>query len=621
LQKNPKERLRDAADLRILLQDLAKEQRHPKQPGPQKTALLNPLITFALGFAAAGALLWTLWTFLSASPPDSTPAVRLSVPIPATDQIATLNLDNPILAVSPDGTYLAYVAIRDDTQQLFIRAFSTQETRRVPGTEAASNPFFSPDGQWIAFFAGGKLKKVSIAGSAVQVVTDAPNGRGGCWAADGTIYFAPDIYAGIWKVPAAGGTAQEVTKLGRESSEVSHRWPKLLPGGKTLLFTVWTGPGSDERFVAAQSLQTGERRSLVQGGESATFVATGHLVYARADTLMALPFDAETLTAGGPAVALEDRVRTGSEGAQYAVSDQGTLVYMRGDPRRNERRLVWVDRQGKVEPLPAPPRTYVNPQISPDGKLAAVEVQAGTIGIWLYDFSRAVLTPLILSSSSQSPVWSPDGKRIAYRGTRSGFRNLFWKSADGSGDEERLWPSPNVQTPASWSPDGKSLAYFENADLWILPFADRKARSFVSTPFTEFNAHFSPDGEWIAYSSNESGRLQVYVRPFPGPGTRTQVSTEGGYAPVWSPDGRELFYIRGEEMWVVETTSRPAFRVGTPKLLFKDSFVGGLSNSPGYDVSGDGRRFLRVQALEPDKPATQIEITLNWFEEIKRRLK
>jgi serine/threonine-protein kinase len=250
-----------------------------------------------------------------------------------------------------------------------------------------------------------------------------------------------------------------------------------------------------------------------------------------------------------------------------------------------------------------------------------VEVQAGTIGIWLYDFSRAVLTPFTSAGSSQSPVWSPDGKRIAYRGTRTGFRNLFWKSTDGSGDEERLSPSTNVQTPASWSPDGKSLAYLENVDLWILPVADRKGRSFVSTPFTEFNARFSPDGQWIAYSSNESGRLQVYVRPFPGPGPRTQVSTDGGYAPVWSPDGRELFYIRSEDMWVVETTSRPAFKVGTPRRLFEGSFVGGLASSPGYDVSRDGRLFLRVQALEPDKPATQIEITLNWFEEIKQRFR
>jgi serine/threonine-protein kinase len=620
LNKNSKDRLRDAGDVRILLQDLSKDQQPTNHAIREKAGMLALAIAFGLGLVIAGVAAWTL---LLQSPPGASVVARLTIPIPPGDQVAGLNLDNPMLAISADGTQLAYIAVRASTQQLFIRAMDGHETNAVPGTEAASNPFFSPDGQWIGFFAGGKLKKVSVAGSVVQVVCDAPNGRGGSWAADDNIYFAPDVFSGIWKVHAAGGMPQEVTKLEPAKGEVSHRWPQLLPGARALLFTIWTGPGSDERLVAVQSLETGERQILVRGGESGQYAVTGHLLYARADTLMALRFDVERLeVTSGPAVPLGDRVRSGSEGAQFALSDQGTLVYMRGDPRRNERRLVWVDRQGKVEPLPAPPRTYANPQISLDGRFAAVEVQAGTIGIWLYDFSRAALRPLTFSGSSQSPVWSPDGKRVAYRGTRMGFRNLFWKLTDGSGEEEeRLSASPNVQTPASWSPDGKWLAYFENVDLWVLPLeGERKPQTFVSTPFTEFNARFSPDGRWIAYSTNESGRLEIYVRPFPGPGTRTQVSTDGGYAPVWAPDGRELFYVRGDQMLAVQTTTQPVFRVGTPRILFEGSFLGGLANSPGYDVSPDGRRFLRVQAVEPEKPATQIDVSLNWFEELKRRV-
>jgi len=623
LKKNAKERFHDASDIRILLQDISKDELNVvvDQPPPTGPARLKPAIAFCLGLLLAGVAAWILWPKTVPVPPS---IARLSIPIPPGDQVAGLILDNPLLAVSRDGSKLAYVANRAGTQQLFIRALDTQETRSIPGTEAASNPFFSHDGQWIGFFAGGKLKKVSVAGSVVQTICDAPNGRGATWADDETIYFAADVFSGISKVPASGGMPQEVTKVDPSKGEVSHRWPQLLPGSKALLFTIWTGPGSDERLIAAKSLGTDGHghQILVQGGDGGQYAATGHLIYARTDTLMAVPFDPASLkVTGGSAVPLMDLIRSGSEGPQYALSTQGTLVYMRGDPKRNERQLVWVDRQGKVQPLPAPPRPYVNPQISPDGRLAAVEIQAGTIGIWLYDFARAALTPLTLSGSSQSPTWSSDGKHIAYRGTRMGVRNLFWKSTDGSADEERLSQSSRLQTPASFSPDGKWLAYFENVDLWMLPLdGERKPQSFVSTPFTEFNARFSPDGKWIAYSTNETGRLEVYVRPFPGPGARTQVSTDGGYAPVWSSDGHELFFLRGEQMLVVEATMQPAFKVSSPKILFEGPFVSGLATSPGYDVSRDGLRFLRAQALSPEKPATQIDVVLNWYEDLKRKV-
>ena len=337
LQKNAKERFHDASDIRILLQDISKDELNVDHPTATKPSRLKPAFAFCLGLLLAGIAAWILWP---KAVPVSVEVARLSIPVPPGDQVAGLILDNPLLAVSRDGSKLAYVANRAGTQQLFIRALDSQETRSIPGTEAASNPFFSHDGQWIGFFSAGKLKKVSVAGSVVQTICDAPNGRGGTWADDETIYFAPDVFSGISKVPASGGMPQDVTKVDSAKGEVSHRWPQLLPGSKALLFTIWTGPGSDERLIAAKSLETDGHQILVQGGDGGQYAATGHLIYARTDTLMAIPFDPVSLkVTGGSAVPLMDPIRSGSEGAQYALSNQGTLVYMRGDPKRNERQL------------------------------------------------------------------------------------------------------------------------------------------------------------------------------------------------------------------------------------------------------------------------------------------
>jgi serine/threonine-protein kinase len=570
--------------------------------------------------AGVGAGVWML-SRPTLAPPALT--ARLAMTLPDDQHFAGLD-DTPVLAISPKGTLVAYVAVASGRQQLYVRAIDSAESKAFAGTDQAINPFFSPDGQWIGFFAQGKLKKVSVATGTTQTLCDAPNPRGGSWAGD-TIYFAASSNSMISKVSADGGAPTDVTTLDRARGEVSHRWPQMLPDGKTLLFDVWKGPAADEKEIHVQRMEGGARTTVVQAGASGRYVASGHVIYARNDELFAVPFDVDHLRVTGQASRLRDAARRGSEGNHYAVSDNGVFVSVSGSPDRNERRLVWVRRDGSVEPLAAPPRDYNgNAVISPDGRRAAVDIEGGTVSVWLYDFMRGTLTPLTTGKgSSQAPRWTPDGTHIVYRGTRTGSRNLWWKGVDDAKGEERLTTGEGVQTPGSFSNDGW-LAYYDSDpatgfDIVALPVGgDRKPRAVAKTQFAEQFPRLSPDGHWIAYTSNESGRPEVLVQSFPEAGARTQISTNGGIEPVWSRDGRELFYLDGDAMKAVDVRTSPTFSAGAPRLLFEGRYVQSPNGVASYDVSADGQRFLRVQPLHPDPPTHEIQVTVNWFEELKR---
>jgi serine/threonine-protein kinase len=640
LEKNLRQRLRDVGEARILIEAVlsgaAAETVAPAPIGrlafPGRRALLLAAgCSLAVGIVAAIAV----WNLKPAAARPAQPVSRVVVRLPPNEQLTgTLGT---MLALSVDGTQLAYVA--GGTQRIYVRAFDSLEAKSLTGTEGALSPFFSPDGQWIGFFAGSKLKKVAVSGGAVLTLCDAGNPRGGAWGANDTIVFAPTGGAGLSQVSAAGGAPQPLTKL--KEGETSHRWPQFLPDGKTILYAIGAG-NPDDAQIAAYRLDTGEQKILIRGGTYPQYVPTGHLVYYRAGTIMAVPFDTARLEVHGtPAPAIEGVMSaTANTGAaQFSFSSMGSLVYVPGGPQSEvQTTLVWVNRKGTEQPLPAPPHAYANPRVSPDGRQVALDIaEAGKQDIWLYDLLRDTLTRLTFEGSNAFPIWTPDGKRVAYRSQGAGGYNISWRPADGSGAEERLTTVDAAsQTPAAFSPDGRTLVYHEQGpspktgyDLWMLPLqGERKPQPFLQTPFNERNARLSPDGRWLAYVSDESGRFEVYVRPFPGPGGKWQISTEGAAEVTWSAKGNELFYRTGsprEKMMVVDIQTQPSFSAGKPRQLFEGPYasnaVGG-SLSADYAIASDGQRFLMLKPKEQQQQTalTQINVVQNWFEELKRRV-
>jgi serine/threonine-protein kinase len=412
-----------------------------------------------------------------------------------------------------------------------------------------------------------------------------------------------------------------VTTADPKRGEIAHRWPEILPGGKAALFTILTGGSMNRARIALLSLETGDYRVLVEGGSFARYVPTGHLIFAKEGVLLAATFDLESFELGDPVVILKGVMTSGENGtANLSISQSGTLAYV---PQATQQRaLVWVERSGFVRPITETRRGFEDPRLSPDGQRLAVTIRENEIDIWVYEFSRDALVRMTFNGQNEVPVWTPDGSRLTFR---SGSPiNLFWQAADGSGVAEKLTTSDFVQTPTSWSPDGSTLVYHERhpdatlADIWFVSRASESApRPFVQSPFVEQGGVFSPDGRFLAYASNESGRFEVYVRPFPDLGGKWQVSTEGGLQPLWSRSGREIFYRSGDSMMTVPVDIGSAFRVGKPVQLFEAKFAMPGSGVAEYDVATDDKRFVMLQ--DAQNP-TEIRIVLNWFEELKERV-
>ena len=590
-----------------------------------------------------GALVWGVTSLLLAAvtglafwnrkPTSPHPVTRFTITLPPGQRLA--GLERPVLALSPDGSQLAYVATSQagGTQQIYLRAMDGMEARPIPGTEGAINPFFSPDGQWLGFFAGGKLKKISVNGGAALTLADAALPYGATWGNQGEIVIA-GVGSVLQQVSDQGGALHALSRL--EPGESGHVWPEFLPGSRVVVFSV-VNPTWE---IAVQPIDTGERRILIRGqpGIMPRYAPSGHLIFAQADNLMAAPFDLERLQVKGGAVpvlqgVLESSLSIGSP--QYSVSATGTLVYVPENAQGFQSRLVWVSRNGIEQALGAPARFYNQPRLSPNGRRVAVDVRENVESsqVWLYDLTRDTLARFTFEGTNRHPVWTPDGRRIAFLSDREGAGRIFWQLADGSGRLERLTSATATTTtydiPYSWSPDGQLLTFVRftptmEAEFWVAQVGDRKERRFLQIPSADDGApQFSPDGHWLAYASDESGRREIYVQAFPGPGGKWQISTDGGNEPQWNRNGRELFYRSGDKMMAVDISTQPSFTAGKPRQLFEGHYLTTIRPfvRANYDVSPDGQRFLMLKPVEQEQPAsTQINVVLNWSEELKRRV-
>ena len=497
----------------------------------------------------------------------------------------------------------------------------------LAGTEGASRPFVSPDGKWVGFQADDQLKRVPLAGGSPQVICDLPDLHviGATWGPDGDIIFGTRGPGGLYQVSAQGGTPHNITTPNEKENEREHLLPQFLPGGKAVVFDVRTGAGFGKSPLGILSLETGKWRKVLQGGYP-VYSPSGHLLYKTSQrnlVQMAVAFDVDRLeTTGEP-------VRLGTlEGINdFVVSPDGSLIYFQ-PPQSSD--PVWVDRQGHVEPLTTSPRVASVPRLSPDGHHLALNLRGLSASeIWTLEIGRGILSPLVQAPSgpkldnwgSFGPVWTPDGKELTF----SRRRTLFQTSADRSGEPDQLIPDREPgrvwHLPCSWSPDGKVLAYIHRTspvshDIWFLPLG-AKPEPFLATPAQEIQPDFSPNGRWLAFTSDRSGRNEVYIAPYPGGEAMEQISPAGGSEPMWARESGELFYRSEDKMMVVTIETNPSLQVGAPRLLFEGSCARpGLSFFPAnYDVTPDGQRFVMV----PEKRIlNQLQVIVNWFEELKR---
>jgi Tol biopolymer transport system component/predicted Ser/Thr protein kinase len=562
----------------------------------------------------------------SSAPPQ--PVGRYVITVPATQELGVMNGSaSHMLAISPDGTHIAYVAMQNGTMGLYVRASDSLEAKLVSGPEDAEveEPFFSPDSRWLGYLSGeGKLKKVPVSGGQPIVVSDVGFRftEGMTWGSRGNIIFGR--YAdGLWQVPESGGTPKQLTSPA--SGPLNQLWPTFLPGSNAVLFTADSGTSPQ---IAVLSLDTGKVRNLI-GGTDPTYSPSGHLLFTQAGALMAVPFDLQRLEiAGNPVPVVDGLLVHGSSNSissstDYSLSSNGTLVYVPGSSRNAPVHLEWVTRDGAELPLPTAPHVYVLPKISPDGKRIAIGITEKDAQLYIYDIARDTLNRFTFQGSNNlGSLWTPDGKRIAYISNSTGPRNIFWQLADGTGGLERLNTSPQLSIPGSWSPDGKVLAYaiidpHMGYDIWTMTPSDHKTQIFLQTKFNESAPQFSPDGRWLAYSSDESGHNEIYVVPYPGPGGKWQISSDGGREPLWNRNGRELFFRNGNKMMATPIDTQHGFSAGTPKMLFQGQYVTLANSTPNYDVTADGQKFLMLKStVQP----TQINVIVNWFEELKQKV-
>ena len=628
LRKDPKQRLRDIGDARITIEEALSgtpQEAEVLQAGTVHLPVWRRLLPWAAGILLAALASAGVWELRPRGPVGQ--IVHFSFAPPAGDSLVFLPSGYTSLAISPEGTEVAFRVWHGGTSQLYLRRMDQPEATLLKGTEAGDAPFFSPDGQWVGFFAEGKLKKISVLSGTPVTLCDASDSRGGTWTPDDTIIFAPSTASGLMRVSATGGTPQPFTRLDSSKNEITHRWPQVLPGGKAVVYA--SGIEFNSATIAVASLKSSGSKTLAIRGGYPRYITGGYLVFERQEGLYAVPFDLERLEVTGSAfLVLQVQASASSGAAGFAVSETGSLVYI--PPIETIAKLAWVNRKGVLEPLEFPGRDYLVLRLSPDGKRVGMVIpEKGFHDIWMYDIERGTLTRLTFEAGDNfGPVFSPDGQRIAFLRLKDANFSILVKHADGSGSEETLLPPQSFRSnPTSWSPDGKFLAYVQvdrtgKRGIWVLPLdGERKPQLVLANQFDNWGPAFSPDGRLLAYGSNENGRDEVYVMPFRNGSAKWQISTNGvSSPPVWQRDGKQLFYPENGNIMGVDIATQPTFHASTPRVIVPVKAMGNFPSGPfGFNVSPDGQRFLIRQQSSEGAHTAQINVILNWREELRRR--
>ncbi len=652
LAKDRRQRIADISTAQYVLAEPASLAAPAGTPAIATTAAPpRPLWKRAILVAAAlvvGAALATgaWWSFRPSTPPPT--VTRFSFLLPQGQ--AALGNNRQFVGMSPDGARMVYMA----NNRLYLRSIWELEPKAIAGTEVPQglrSPVFSPDGQSIVFWSGADntLKRISVSGGAAVTICAADNPLGISWSADGIVFGqGPE---GVMRVSPNGGTPERLVTV--KAGEIAHG-PQVLPGGQAVLFTLATGTAGDrwdKAQIIVQSLKSGERKAVVNGGSDARYLPTGHIVYALGGTLFAVPFDVKRLeVAGGPVPIVEGVQRaatttagTTSGSAQFSFSDTGSLVYVAGPTGVSSagRILALADQKGSSESLKLPPGSYDHPRVSPDGKRIAFGTDDGKEAVvWSYDLAgTSSMRRLTFGGKNRFPIWSADGQRIAFQSDREGDLGIFWQRADGAGTAERLTKAEQgtAHVPESWSPKGDRFLFGvvkgSNFSLWTFSLQDKKAEGFGDVRSTNpINAVFSPDSRWVAYYSNETGSHAIYVQPFPATGAKYQLpkadARQLDHHPVWSGDGKQLFYIPAlGALAAVSVTTQPSFAFGNPVAVprrFTARDVSGVTNLRNYDLTPDGKILGSVDSSEQDQSGnpttTEFRVVLNWFEELKQRV-
>jgi eukaryotic-like serine/threonine-protein kinase len=619
LSKDPDERWQTAHDVKLQLQWIAEGGSQAGIPAPvSKRRRLSHNLAWAVAAVCALAAIGMALPWIFRSSPRVRPT-RVSILAPEGGSFKPFDI-----AISPDGSKFAFAAV-DATgkTQLWVRPLESESAQPLAGTDGAQFPFWSPDSQTIGFFADGKMKRLEASGGGLQVLADAPVPRGGTWNQDGMILFAPGAAGGLYRVSASGGTVEQVTTLDPKKNEDSHRWPCFLPDGKHFVFLVRSGLTTGAAQIYGSSLGAKDKSLIADSGGRPGCAQPGYLLFVRGSNLMAQKFDQKSLQlSGDPTPVVEQLGRDYTFSAAYTVSRNGIMVAHNGGVSTSV--LTWYDRTGKAGAALGTDNYNVI-RFSPDGKTLSTSIydNSGGEDVWLLDLARGVRTRFTFGPAlSDDPVWSPDGKMIVFDSNRTGSYAIYQKPSNGTQKEELVYADPAIKFTTSWSPDGKFVLMDHigvdaqgRTSIWVLPmFGDHKAYPLISNDFNNTFSQFSPDGHWVAYDSNESGRDEIYAVAFPNPTARFQISTSGGANAQWRPDGKELFYTDADnKIMAVDIASHgDALQIGTPHALWQPRLQ---AVNPPY-ATPDGKRFLANEL--PLQSTSHLSLTLNWDAELKK---